>query len=137
MFSYNNGYLDNFTHSNVSTYDTRRNSPKKKKRKYSVDGCNSNTNGTNNSQSTNFSISIIDRVLDLNKYDKNTGLYTLARDWINATTSISDSNKKIKITDDNETDMDVDVDLHSQKTEDSYFINKLPNPLVDEHEHKI
>jgi len=135
MFSYNKECHDNFTNSTISGYDTRRISPKKKKRKYSVDGLSATQNGTNNSQSSNFSISIIDRVLDLNKYDQNTGLYKLARDWINATTSISDSNKKVKMSDDNHGDklMDVDIDMNGQKNEESsYFINNLPNPLVDE-----
>lgn len=140
MYSFNNGYNDNFTNSTVSGYDVRRISPKKKKRKYSVDGLSAIQNETTNSQSSNFSISIIDRVLDLNKYDQNSGLYTLARDWINATTSISDSSKKTKMSDDTDGDklMDVDHDLNGQKNEEnSYFINKLPNPLCDEQKTSI
>jgi hypothetical protein len=58
-------------------------SPKKKKRKYSSD--------TQQQQQTdNTNISIIDRVLDFSKYDKNTGVYTLCRDWLHATTTPSD-----------------------------------------------
>lgn len=134
MFSYNDGCHDYFTNSSLSGCDTHRISPKKKKRKYSGDSFISNTNGTNISQGSNFSISIIDRVLDLNKYNQNTGLYTLARDWINATTSISDSNKKIKISDDNDDDKIMDIDLNGHKNEEnSYFINKLPCPLIDKH----
>jgi hypothetical protein len=58
-------------------------SPKKKKRKYS-----SEINQQHQTDNTN--INIIDRVLDFSKYKKNTGLYTLCRDWLHATTNASD-----------------------------------------------
>ena len=47
--------------------------------------------------SSNKTINIIDRVLDLSKYDSQTSVYTLSRDWINATTSLNyDLNNKTK-----------------------------------------
>jgi hypothetical protein len=58
-------------------------SPKKKKRKYS-------TETSQQQHSDHTSINIIDRVLDFSKYKKHTGLYTLCRDWLHATTSTSD-----------------------------------------------
>ena len=85
MFNHQSGYLN--------SADNRRISPKKKKRKYSVEAPVNNqfvANTSSKQPSANLNINIIDRVLDLNKYDKNTGMYTLCRDWINATTSISE-----------------------------------------------
>ncbi|RNA42325.1 lin-37 -like protein [Brachionus plicatilis] len=96
-------------------------SPKKKKRKHSVDNCAANANRKNQSSgsgASNTTINIIDRVLDLGKYEKDTGLYTLSRDWINATTMVSDVKfaKKEPIQSD------------QGQRNDEYFIFRLPGP---------
>lgn len=69
--------------SNLHLTRSERFSPRKKKRKYSI---------TDNQQYELKNINIVDRVLDFSKYHENTGLYTLCRDWINATTCIDSSN---------------------------------------------
>lgn len=58
------------------------NSPKKKKRKHSSD----------NQQDEITSVHIIDRVIDFSKYNNNTDLYLLARDWMHASESIGACN---------------------------------------------
>lgn len=124
MFSYPNSCMNPTSISQYVT--TMRLSPKKKRRKYSNDGqhINANSQCLSNNPTSNFNISIIDRVLDLNKYDKTTGLYTLCRDWVNATTSINDSVKQT--TDENDEKM-MEVD----EVADSYFITKLPEPIKE------
>ena len=87
MFNHQSGY--------TNSADNRRISPKKKKRKYSVEAPVSNQFVVNPPPTANLNINIIDRVLDLNKYDKNTPMYTLCRDWINATTSISEQQPNV------------------------------------------
>lgn len=118
-------------------------SPKKKKRKYSVDGnansfANPNASGVNqghqshhngsflhgNSASANQTINIIDRVIDLGKYDKNVGLYTLCRDWINATTSINPARSRSATNDSKNSPVDANTE-----DENSYSITKLPEPV--------
>lgn len=105
MYGFNQHHLSNFDRKSVL-------SPKKKKRKYSVDNNNTinNLSLANNSSSlssnransesntaTNKTFNIIDRVLDLSKYNKDTGLYTLSRDWINATTSVNEASCKSSV----------------------------------------
>lgn len=98
-------------------------SPKKKKRKHSVDNCAVNSNRADRSASIagNNTINIIDRVLDLSKYDKETGLYTLSRDWINATTMVSETKNA------NKESIMSDTDQHNN----DYFIYSLPGPISE------
>lgn len=99
-------------------------SPKKKKRKHSVDNCAINSNRANQSAlktTGNNTINIIDRVLDLSKYDKETGLYSLSRDWINATTMVSDIKN---------TNKESVISATDQQNND-YFIYSLPGPNRD------
>lgn len=115
-------------------------SPKKKKRKYSVDNNNLST-GANSSQSSNNkpnsaslnankTINIIDRVLDLSKYDRNTGLYTLSREWINATTSVSDKANSRKLS----TPMEVEESKTKSGQESSFYVTELPGPIKVENQ---
>jgi hypothetical protein len=100
-------------------------SPKKKKRKYSIDNasnecesisCN-NPNTQRNNYLNNGSINIIDRVLDLTKYNKNTSLYALARDWLNASNQIKQKPQKPQTSQEQVVNED-----------ENYFVNKLPPP---------
>ena len=77
-------FNSNFTQSYFKNTD--RNSPKKKKRKHS----------DINNYHDSTSINVFDRVLDFSKYKSNTVLYVLCRDWINATTSVSSSQRHSK-----------------------------------------
>ncbi len=90
--------------------------PSKKRRKYTNEPSNidellidnNSHDETSHQDSSNiFCLNIMDRVLDLNKYNEKTTLYSLCRDWINATASIADSrnkfeNKKNEISDQEE-----------------------------------
>lgn len=121
--------------STVSQYDndnSRRSisSPRKKRRKYSNESLNGTSNDTGGqchvlSRNQTNNISIIDRVLDLNKYDSNTGLYSLCRDWINATTSVTETNR-----------VDQAMELEEMGTSETskssgYFIKELPEAAKD------
>lgn len=131
MYNFNAGSF-----STVSQYDnssSRRSisSPRKKRRKYSNESLNGTSNGSGSGQCHALSrnqtnnISIIDRVLDLNKYDSNTGLYSLCRDWINATTSVSETNKVYQA-------MEVEEMGTSETSKNSgYFIKELPEAAKD------
>ena len=129
MFGYNS--------QNVSSYE-RRIAPKKKKRKYSIEGSNNanfNFGSSNESMNNNLSINIIDRVLDLSKYNKETGLYTLCRDWINATTSLNDSTRtnseqnKNNHFSKNNMDNSQKLSNSTESYDDSlFYISKLPEP---------
>ena len=106
-------------------------SPKIKKRKYN-DGNQSGGNlqvyspttssGIIPNRFNNRTINIIDRVIDLNRYNKNTGVYTLCRDWINATTSLNDANKLTP----NSLQKKNEEKLSQ---ENPNFITRLPDPL--------
>ena len=100
-------------------------SPKKKKRKHSVENTATTSPGSNrtNNVQTNTTINIIDRVLDLGKYDKETSLYTLSRDWMNATTLVSDS-KPVK--------KEGFINEETRKIDNPYYIYKLPEPIYDQ-----
>ncbi|CAF0841037.1 unnamed protein product [Brachionus calyciflorus] len=114
-----------------SNYSQINKSPRKKRRKHSVDNLNGNISPSGLSQNVSTTqqnqnqttINIIDRVLDLSKYDKDTGLYTLTRDWMNATTLVNDSKllKKEFVQND-----------EPIRNENSYYINKLPEPNKDQ-----
>jgi hypothetical protein len=98
-------------------YTNPRISPKKKKRKYSISRHVFSNTAKN---SVNFIVNIVDRVLDLNKYDSSTGLYTLCRDWINATSSIENStNVKVQCFTDEKID---------ETESNEYQIKHLPEP---------
>ncbi len=111
-------------------------SPKKKKRKYN-DGNQSSGNlqvyspttssGMIPNKFNNRTINIIDRVIDLNRYNKNTGLYTLCRDWINATTSLNDMNKLTP----NSLQKKSEEKLSQ---ENPNAITRLPDPLTNENQ---
>lgn len=127
MFSYTNTNTNTDTNLSHSQHDSRQrlSSPKKKRRKYSNE-TSASTSGhslsssVGRTQTSNLNISIIDRVIDLNKYDKHTALYTLCRDWINATTSIAvDSTQP--------TEEIIDLGTHDTDT-----ITALPDPVQDE-----
>jgi hypothetical protein len=128
-------------HANIVNLERRSvSSPKKKKRKYNIDS--SNLTSTHNHpyvqcaaySSTNKTISIIDRVLDISKYKKEDSLYKLCREWMNASTNINDSSVKTKtpsnrnIDEDNEED-EAAVTSKSSATE---FVTKLPDPVKDD-----
>ena len=101
-------------------------SPKKKKRKYNIDNnasnecenssCN-NPNTARNNYLNNGSINIIDRVLDLTKFSKNTTLYTLAREWLNASNQIKQKTQKPQTN-----------QQQLVNEDETYFVNKLPPP---------
>ncbi len=111
--------------------------PRKKRRKYTNDPSNIEDFAENtlvNDEDTNhqlankyLNMSIIDRVLDFNKYNENTSLYSLCRDWINATASNRD-NKIQQTTGNNQSEEQEDIG----QTESSYLINKLPEPADDQ-----
>lgn len=131
MYSYD----ENSTMKDLNSNDhDRKISPKKKKRKYNIDSVATNINvqqhNLNNQRSNNnLSINIIDRVLDLSKYDKNTGLYTLSRNWINATTSINDSKNNDHLINKNFTSS-TRLSNEDNNDLDSFYITSLPEPSV-------
>lgn len=102
-------------------------SPKKKKRKHSVENFAANANKTDRSAAqaaNNTTINIIDRVLDLSKYEKETSLYALSRDWINATTMVTDFKNSKKESDQEDQD----------QPNDENFVYKLPSPKQQSHQ---
>lgn len=130
MYNFNAGSF-----STMSQYDnnnSRRSisSPRKKRRKYSNESLNGASNSSGGqcnvlSRNQTNNISIIDRVLDLNKYDGNTGLYSLCRDWINATTSVSDTDKveqAVRVE---------EMETSDASQTDGYSIKELPEPVQD------
>jgi hypothetical protein len=128
MYNLNNG---NFSTVSVQYQEYSNNSrrsigsPKKKRRKYSNESLNVAWNSNNSALSRNQTnnISIIDRVLDIDKYNRSTGLYSLCRDWINATTSVSDCNRTVS--------MDTEEVEGGPEKERSYFVRELPRPEMD------
>ena len=109
---FNQAYFKNFERVSIS-------SPKKKKRKHSGD----------NQQNDGTSINIVDRVLDFSKYKSNTVLYTLCRDWINATTtSVSSSTGRFNKQSKNDFNFDLTNDEISIKNK---IIKSLPAPVAD------
>lgn len=114
-----------YNNSLISNDYERKNSPRKKKRKYSIESGNSSSNIVSNSTSKttqNLSINIIDRVLDLSKYKKNIGLYELSRNWINATTSINNNKNN------NNNDNLVNKSSINLMQQDSSYVKSLPDP---------
>jgi hypothetical protein len=113
----------------VSQQHQKALSPRKKKRKYSSDN-NTASFATANSfdmigvgsagsaarghpkQTT----SIVDRVIDLSKYDSKTGLYTLTRDWMDVPRTANP----------------VSGQQTSTASTDDSFVTSLPGPIRDE-----
>lgn len=110
-----------------------KNSPKKKKRKYSVDNnaisTNINQQSTSSSRfghhNSSLSINIIDRVLDLSKYNQKTGLYTLSRAWINATTSLNSDTTTFNH---KSSDLINKNFSTSDNITDDFYVTSLPEP---------
>ena len=126
-------------------------SPRKKKRKYSSD--NNNIHNTLAFSFTNFAekqirpnsvlssavrsssssikqisnkpANIVDRVLDLSKYNTETGLYTLTRDWINASASVN--NNKCE-TSNNSVETNISDPMNMESDNATGFITCLPDP---------
>ena len=77
----------------------------------------------NNSNQSIRSLNILDRVLDTSKYTANTTLYTMCRDWTNATGSINDSpNSSLK----------QQQPSPKQDKKSSQDVTVLPEPLCDD-----
>jgi hypothetical protein len=105
-------------------------SPRKKKRKYSSDNVASfsSVNYFNSEEAANTpqkscntkTANIIDRVLDLSKYNAETGMYTLTRDWMNANTIVNDKSKR--------TSLNSNEQMNTDDETESNSITKLPDP---------
>ncbi len=70
-----------------------------------------------NSSSTR-AANIVDRVMDIGKYSKNTPLYTMCRDWMNASTTLNENPKQIS------------PKQHESKPSDNpNVVTSLPEPI--------
>jgi hypothetical protein len=126
---------------NISNLERRSvSSPKKKKRKYNMDSSNL-TSPQNHPyvycaaySSTNKTISIIDRVLDISKYKKEDSLYKLCREWMNASTNINDTSIKTK-NQSNQANMGEENEEEEEAVVTSKlpadYVTKLPDPIKD------
>lgn len=119
-------------------------SPKKKKRKYSVDNTAASAESASfmANDSVNRGIGVIDRVLDVSKYGKKSpSLYSLCRDWINASSTLSiasnehNNQKLAAVNCQDEMKIDEDESSTAEKSspnasgENTYFIYTLPDPV--------
>ena len=137
-------------HSNYNTVNKhdRLVSPKKKKRKYNtISPTNPNTtykvdsflstaqNSSSNKASQGSSmfransslgrtVNVVDRVLDVNAYTKDTPLYTMCRDWIHATDTVSSDPSK-----QSSPSSSASKQANAKLVENSTFVTKLPDPV--------
>ncbi len=125
-------------HTNIANLERRSvSSPKKKKRKYNIDSSNITTPHNHPYvqcaaySSTNKTISIIDRVLDISKYTKEDSLYKLCREWMNASTNINDSSVKTKTQYNSNLDEENEEDeaVVTSKSPTTEYVTKLPDPV--------
>jgi hypothetical protein len=87
----------------------------------------SSSGSNNNKNNNNRTVNLVDRVIDISKYTQNTTLYTMCKDWTNASGTINQKTQSSPIK------KDILDSTTASTANSNTMITKLPDPVALNH----